>query len=289
MNRKMFTLLPVLGAIAVGVSACGDSDTATSEPARAASTPQVTFTSPSKGDEVGSKFTAKIDISGFELDPANVGKEAVEGAGHLHFSLDGGKYDNAKFSGANGKLAEQLGTDGKYSPSVTPEITYSDIPAGKHTLVVDLANNDHSDSGQRATTTFTVAGAPAKSAAKDKTGANGEAVSFKDVKTSADGFTADVALSNVELDAKAVGKQAEAGHGHLHFELDGGKYDTSKHSGANGKLAEQLGTDGKYSPSVAPTITYENLPKGKHVLKVYVANNDHSESGAVATRTITVS
>lgn len=81
----------------------------------------------------------------------------------------------------------------------------------------------------------------------------------------------------------------ETGQGHLHFELDGGKFDNSKHSGANGKLAEQLGTDGKYSPSVAPTITYENLPKGKHVLKVYVANNDHSESGAVATRTITVS
>jgi hypothetical protein len=97
-----------------------------------------------------------------------------------------------------------------------------------------------------------------------------------------------VSLNKVELDPKAVGKMSEAGHGHLHFELDGGKYDSAKFSGANGKLAEQLGTDGKYSPSVAPTITYNNIPKGKHVLKVYVANNDHSESGAVATRTITV-
>ena len=35
-------------------------------------------------------------------------------------------------------------------------------------------------------------------------------------------------------------------------------------------------------------ITYSNLPKGKHVLKVYVANNDHSDNGAVVTRTITV-
>ena len=283
MNRKMFTLLPVLGVMAVGVSACGGSDDAANDTASAAAGPQVSFTSPSDGAAVGSTFTAKIDIADFELDAASVGKKSAEGRGHLHFSLDGGKFDNAKFSGANGKLAEQLGTDGKYSPSVTPQITYTGIPAGEHTLVVDLANNDHSDQGQKATTTFTV-----KGEATAKTGANDEAVAFKDVKTTSGGFTANVTLSNVELDAKAVGKMAEAGHGHLHFELDGGKYDTSKYSGANGKLAEQLGTDGKYSPSVAPTITYKNLPAGKHVLKAYVANNDHSESGAVATRTITV-
>ena len=283
MNRKMFTLLPVLGVMAVGVSACGDSEDTASATPSAASGPQVSFTSPGSGAAVGSEFTAKIDIADFEVDAANVGKKSVEGRGHLHFSLDGGKYDNAKFSGANGKLAEQLGTDGKYSPSVTPQITYSGIPAGRHTLVVELANNDHSDQGAKATTTFTVKGDETA-----KTGANGEAVAFEDVKTTADGFTANVKLSNVELDAKAVGKKAEAGHGHLHFELDGGKYDNSKHSGANGELAERLGTDGKYSPSVAPAITYANLPAGKHVLKAYVANNDHSESGAVATRTITV-
>jgi hypothetical protein len=212
-----------------------------------------------------------------------VGKKAVDGRGHLHFSLDGGKYDSAKFSGANGKLAEQLGTDGKYSPSVTPEITYEGIPAGKHTLEVDLANNDHSDSGQTAKVSFTVG-----SGGQARSGAGGEKVAFKSVETTPYGLTANVSLSKVELDAKAVGKMSEAGHGHLHFELDGGKYDSAKFSGANGKLAEQLGTDGKYSPSVAPTITYNNIPKGKHVLKVYVANNDHSESGAVATRTVTV-
>ena len=283
MNRKMFTLLPVLGVMAVGVSACGDDESTAGAMPSAAPGPQVSFTSPGSGAAIGSKFTAKIDIADFEVDAASVGKKSVEGRGHLHFSLDGGKYDNAKYSGANGKLAEQLGTDGKYSPSVTPEITYSGIPAGEHTLVVDLANNDHSDQGAKATTTFTVKGDETA-----KTGRNGEAVAFKDVKTTTDGFTANVKLGNVALDAKAVGKMAEAGHGHLHFELDGGKYDNSKHSGANGKLAEQLGTDGKYSPSVAPTITYANLPAGKHVLKVYVANNDHSESGAVATRTITV-
>lgn len=283
MNRK-FALLPVLGVMALGVAACGDDD---DEPASsskpASSDSEVTFTSPGSGDTVGSKFTAKVDLADFKVDPKAVGKKAKEGEGHLHFSLDGGKFDSAKYSGANGKLAEQLGTDGKYSPSVTPAITYEGIPAGEHTLEVALANNDHSDTGATAKVTFTVAGDAAA-----ETGKNGEEVSFGKVSTTSDGFTANVALKNVELDAKQVGKMAEAGRGHLHFELDGGKYDSSRYSGANGKLAEQLGTDGKYSPSVEPTITYQNLPKGKHVLKVYVANNDHSETGAVATKTITV-
>ena len=76
--------------------------------------------------------------------------------GHVHFSLDGGKYDYPKYSGANGDLAVQLGVDGMYSPATEPSITYSGLPAGEHTLEVDLVNNDHSETGTTASTTFTV-------------------------------------------------------------------------------------------------------------------------------------
>jgi len=170
MNRKMFTLLPVLGVIAVGVNACGADENVASDMPSAAAGGQVLFTSPESGAAIGSMFTAKIDIADFEIDAASVGKKSVDGRGHLHFSLDGGKYDHARYSGVNGKLAEQLGTDGKYSPSVMPQITYSGIPAGEHTLVVELANNNHSDQGAKATTTFTVKGDETA-----KTGANDEA------------------------------------------------------------------------------------------------------------------
>jgi hypothetical protein len=156
MNRKTLTALPVMAVMAVGVSACGGDEEAATAKDEAASAPKVAFTSPGAGDSVGSKFTAKVDISGFQIDAKDVGKKAVDGRGHLHFSLDGGKYDSAKFSGANGKLAEQLGTDGKYSPSVAPTITYNNIPKGKHVLKVYVANNDHSESGAVATRTITV-------------------------------------------------------------------------------------------------------------------------------------
>ncbi len=50
----------------------------------------------------------------------------------------------------------KLGIAGKYSPSVTPTITYRSLPKGKHTLVAILANNDHSAVGPKATISFTV-------------------------------------------------------------------------------------------------------------------------------------
>ena len=68
---------------------------------------------------------------------------------------------------------------------------------------------------------------------------------------------------NFKLDLKHVGMTKMANHGHLHFQMDGGKFDFPKYSGANGKLAAQLGIVGNYSPSIAPTITYKHLREGQ--------------------------
>jgi hypothetical protein len=117
---------------------------------------KVAFVAPADGATVGGTVTAKVKIVKFKLAPSQVGKPAKQSEGHLHFSLDGGKYDYPKYSGANGKLATSLGVQGKYSPSVTPTITYKGLPAGKHKLVVYLANNDHTNTGVQTETSFTV-------------------------------------------------------------------------------------------------------------------------------------
>jgi hypothetical protein len=132
--------------VAVALVGCGDNDNKAS----------VSFTSPKSGSTVEGTVTANVSLENFELDLAAVGKANEKGKGHLHFALDEGKYDHPKYSGANGKLAVQLGVDGKYSPSVKPTITYKNIPAGKHTLEVYLANNDHSNVGPEAKSSFTV-------------------------------------------------------------------------------------------------------------------------------------
>jgi hypothetical protein len=118
--------------------------------------PTVKFTSPMMGAHTGSTVTFKVHLTHFTICAACVGKANKENTGHLHFSMDGGKFDHPKYSGANGKLAVQLGIAGKYSPAVLPMITYSHLPKGKHTLKVFVVNNDHSPTGVSATTSVWV-------------------------------------------------------------------------------------------------------------------------------------
>ena len=162
MSITRILLIPLIAIVAAfGVAACGDDDetttnAGTTEEATGGGEATVSFVTPTDGEEISGDVTAEVELSGFEINADAVGKPPVDGEGHLHFALDDGKYDNSKYSGANGKLAEQLGVDGQYSPSTEPTITYTDLPAGEHTLEVYLANNDHSETGVEASVTFTV-------------------------------------------------------------------------------------------------------------------------------------
>ena len=166
MRIKTMIVALAVGAVSLGAAACGgddDDDSGSASPPAVTTTAaggygdaSVSFVEPLDGAMTGDTVTAEVELEGFQIDAADVGKANKEGAGHLHFSMDGGEFDTPKYSGANGKLAVQLGVEGMYSPSTTPTITYTGLPPGEHTLEVDLANNDHSQAGPSATTTFTV-------------------------------------------------------------------------------------------------------------------------------------
>ena len=267
--RSRYSAL-VAGALATAVLAAGCGDDKKEA--------KVSFSSPESGATVEGDLTANVKLENFDIDTANVGKENADNKGHIHFSLDGGKFDKPNYSGANGELAVQLGVDGKYSPATEPTITYKNLPAGEHTLKVELANNDHSPSGKEATITVNVEGGSGTASFS----------SPEDGSTVGSEFTAEVALEGFKLDAKNVGKGKKEGSGHLHFSLDGGKFDKPKYSGANGELAVQLGVDGKYSPATEPSITYKDIPAGEHTLDVELANNDHSPTGSETSTTFTV-
>ena len=142
--RKLLLVAAVVAAVAWAVPALG------------AGKPAVRFVKPVTGWSGGSTVAVRVALTNFTLDPKHVGLESVPNHGHLHFQMDGGKYDFARYSGANGKLAAKLGIAGTYSPAVTPTITYRHLPKGRHTLAVLLANNDHSPVGAQAKVTFTV-------------------------------------------------------------------------------------------------------------------------------------
>jgi hypothetical protein len=129
---------------------------AVSAVAFAAGTPSVKFVTPKAGATTHAKVTFTVKLTNFKIDVKDVGKMKKANLGHLHFSMDKGKFDYPRYSGANGRLAVKLGIAGKYSPSVTPSITYRNLPKGNHRLVVFLANNDHSSVGPKASIAFTV-------------------------------------------------------------------------------------------------------------------------------------
>lgn len=107
----------------------------------------------------GAKVTVTIKTKNFKVDAKHVGESPKAGRGHAHFSMDDGRYDYAKYSGANGKLAAQIGVQGKYSPSVNNKVVYTGLPKGKHSVTVFLVRNSHANyknSGAKKTITFTV-------------------------------------------------------------------------------------------------------------------------------------
>jgi hypothetical protein len=128
---------------------------------------KVSFVTPKEAENVGPTVVVRVKVTHFKLAPKKVGQPAKQGEGHLHFSLDQGKFDHPKYSGSNGKQAVKLGVAGQYSPSVKPIIVYSNLPTGIHDLEVWLANNDHTSTGVTDFVSFIVkAGGPAPSVPK---------------------------------------------------------------------------------------------------------------------------
>jgi hypothetical protein len=156
---RLGTGILIIGALAfAGCGGSSDKSSGGSSGGSSSSTPkgEVKLVAPKKGAKTGSTVKAKVTLKNFKLAPQAVGQAPRPGQGHLHFRMDGGKLDFPKYSGPNGQLAKKLGVQGKYSPSVTPNITYTHLPSGKHTLEVYLANNNHTNVGIETKISFTL-------------------------------------------------------------------------------------------------------------------------------------
>jgi hypothetical protein len=175
-NARLKTIATALVGLAAlpGLAGCG-SDNGNATPSGsmrtrkgiAAPGAKVKFVTPKEASTLGPTIVVRVKLTHFKLAPKNVGKAARQGEGHLHFSLDQGKFDRPKYSGANGREAVKLGAQGQYSPSVKPTIVYSHLPTGTHELEVYLANNDHTNTGVSSFVSFFVkAGGPAPSVPK---------------------------------------------------------------------------------------------------------------------------
>jgi hypothetical protein len=164
MKRRLLITAVAAAAVLAGCGSSSSKSASTSAPTQTQSQVpvanvqhyKVSFVQPTSRAAAGSTFTAKVKLKNFKIAPKAVGQAPKAGEGHLHFMLDGGRYDYPKYSGPNGTLGKSLGVNGRYSPALAPTITYRHIPPGKHTLGVILANNNHTPTGVTATSDFTV-------------------------------------------------------------------------------------------------------------------------------------
>jgi hypothetical protein len=155
-------------------------------PPSVAGEPRVEIISPRNGARQTSRaVVVKVKVDNFELAPARFGGEPQLGEGHLRFSLNrvpdcvdpvklqraesspvgrgrlvGRSFDFPRYAGANGVLAERIGSSGSYSPSTRPEIYYHDLPAGFYRLVITLAENNGATTPHHAVTNFQILPSP---------------------------------------------------------------------------------------------------------------------------------
>jgi hypothetical protein len=147
----------VLAACVLSLPLLPDHATAVTPGATATAVqPSLRIVTPKPNQHVAGKYTVRVQVSGFVLDKTKAGKTLEPGHGHLHFAMDGGRFDFPRYAGLHGIDAARSGTAGHFSPSYSNWITYSKLPRGRHTLRVGLVDNLHAPLPVTAAVTFIV-------------------------------------------------------------------------------------------------------------------------------------
>ncbi|HEX4308099.1 MAG TPA: hypothetical protein VHZ54_18830 [Solirubrobacterales bacterium] len=169
-------------ALAIVFGGGKETERATAAVEAAPGEPVVSIVSPRNGEvQANHAVVVKVDLENFELAPRHFGQEPEFGEGAIRFGLNrvpncvdpvklqrainsptgnerltGKPMDFPKYAGPNGILAEELGTDGSFSPATRPEIFYHQLPPGFYRLTVTLAQNNLAVTPYHAVTNFQI-------------------------------------------------------------------------------------------------------------------------------------
>jgi hypothetical protein len=184
LRKATLAALVVTGvAVALAIAFGGGEDPGNAKAAEPTTgEPTVSIVSPRNGEvQAAHAVVVKVDLENFEMAPRNFQSEPQLGEGTIRFALNrvpncvnpeklqkalnsplgigrlkGASMDFPKYAGPNGILAEELGTDGSFSPATRPEIFYHELPPGFYRLTVTLAQNNLAILEPHAVTNFQI-------------------------------------------------------------------------------------------------------------------------------------
>jgi hypothetical protein len=220
-------------------------------PALAQATPSIQIVSPRSGATVsGAQMVVEVRVRDFLLSPAAIGKPAKPAEGHWYVYVDG------KFAGLSADEVVSL-----------PNDAYPALPAGKHTIKVELRNNDHTPvaGAESSEIALTV---PAKSAMRylPASGRPGIKILVPHDRTAVSTYLIVwVKVRGLKENPMAIGAAAKAGEGNWHLYVDG-------------RLA------GVSTSSVADV----QLARGKHTVRAALYNNNHTPVNGASNDQVTV-
>lgn len=175
---------------------------------RAQGTPAIEVVSPQAGETVTSDdIDVQVAVSDFTVDCTKAGRTNEDGVGHIHLMIDGMSM---------AQLANFYCTDSFTVPG-------DGLTPGKHTLIIDLATNDHLDmmeTAQEVEFTYEPANPVSLPEAQDLGTPGVKLVSPTDGATVPPQFTIDVEPVNFEATEDLEGKQNVPGYGHWHVFVD---------------------------------------------------------------------
>ena len=229
----------------------------------------VNITVPEEGAEIAAgNVTVSVDVTNFTLvEPT--GQENAPGEGHLHYYLD------APIPTDENEPA--IPETGGYALSTNTSYTWEDVPAGEHTLSVQLVNNDHTPiiplAVDMVNVTVSEEVTPAAEASVTIT------VPEEGAEIAAGNVTVSVDVTNFTL-VEPTGQENAPGEGHLHYYLDA-PIPTDETEPA-------IPETGGYALSTDTSYTWEDVPAGEHTLSVQLVNNDHTPIVPLAVNMVNV-
>jgi outer membrane protein assembly factor BamB len=217
-----------------------------------ANNPAIKFVEPTNNDRLpAGNISVQVEVTNFKV-VDKLGQANVAGEGHIHYFLD------VTPPTTQGQPA--VTASGTYAATASTNYTWHNVPAGTHTLSVELVNNDHTPLNPPVVQTITVTTDtnPRISILQPTNGAIKRAGSI----------TIDVSVSNFNLVDK-LGQANVSGEGHIHYFMDVQPPTTP------GQPAIPP-ADSVWAATADTSYTFNNVPDGIHTFYVELVNNDHT-------------